>query len=198
IRVEYRLPNAAQFLQAEPQASLVAGTLRWNLSQLSPQEKVVLHLRLRPGQAGTIEHTATARGDGVRVNAQAQTVVQGAAGLLLVVVDSEDPILVGQDTRYHIIVRNQGSAPATNIRLHVEIPAELALTRVQGPSDHKRVGQTLLFEPLHLPPNTDRVYRVHVRALKPGLVRLRVEMTADPLSAGPVRAEESTTIVNGP
>ncbi|MCS7167773.1 MAG: hypothetical protein RMI91_10585 [Gemmatales bacterium] len=198
IQVEYLRPSAADVVQVEPPASITARAVSWTISQLRPGEKVLLQLGLRGNQPGVVEHFATARVAGSHATARAKTEIFGAASLLLVVVDSDDPILVGQDTRYQIIVRNQGSAPATNIRLKVEVPGELAITRVQGPSDHKRDGQTLLFEPLNLPANTDRMYRVYVRALKPGVVRLRVEITADPLRTGPVRAEESTTVLNGP
>ncbi|GBD36851.1 Large cysteine-rich periplasmic protein OmcB [bacterium HR36] len=197
VRVSYHLPAAASVVETQPQASRTAQVLSWTIAQLKPGEKETVILRLRLGAAGTVEHRVAAAVGAWQFREQRQTKVVGAAGLLLVVVDSDDPVLVGQDTRYHLIVRNQGSAPATNIRLRVEVPAELAITRVQGPSDHKREGQNLLFEPLHLPPNTDRIYRISVRALKPGVVRLRVEMTADQLRAGPVRAEESTTILEG-
>lgn len=196
VRVDYRLPSGVAVVESQPRASLGPAQVSWTISQLQPQDKVSLSLQLRYGQADTLQHSVTVTVGAQRFNAQAKTQVVGAAGLLLVVVDTEDPVVVGQDTRYHLIVRNQGSAAATNIRLRVEVPKEFAITRVQGPSDHKRDGQLLLFESLHLPPNTDRIYRIYVRALKPGIVRLRVEMTADQLPAGPVRAQESTTIVD--
>gem|GEM_PF-1571646 len=196
VRLEYRVPESIAVLETHPPASRTGQLLVWSTPPLRPQEKFEVGLQLRPTRTGVVNHTATARSGVILATAHANTQVLGAAGLLLVVVDTDDPVLVGQDTRYHLIVRNQGSAAATNIRLRVVVPEEFAITRVQGPSDHQRDGQKLLFEPLHLPPNTDRIYRIYVRALKPGVVRLRVEMTADQLPAGPVRAEESTTILD--
>ena len=196
VAVEYRIPSGSTVLESRPAGTVGTNVVRWTIQQLPPQEAVSFTVQLRPMQAGTVEHVVTAIAGTTVARARATTQVLGAAGLLLVVVDTDDPVLVGQDTRYHLIVRNQGSAAATNIRLRVQVPEEFAITRVQGPSDHQRDGQKILFEPLHLPPNTDRIYRIYVRALKPGVVRLRVEMTADQLPAGPVRAEESTTILD--
>jgi uncharacterized repeat protein (TIGR01451 family) len=195
--VRYQLASGLSVIETEPPASISAGNITWVLDRLAPQQQVRLRVNLRAGNVGMVEHRVSAESYAQRFTASAKTEIVGAAALLLVVVDSQDPVLVGQDCRYHLIVRNQGSAPATNIRLRVEVPAEFAITRVQGPSDHKREGQTLLFEPLHLPPNTDRIYRIYVRAVKPGVVRLRAEMVADQLRAGPVRVEESTTILDG-
>jgi len=197
VALEYRIPSGSTVLESRPAGAVGTNVVRWTISQLSPQKPASFTVQVRPMQAGTVEHAVTAIAGTSVARAQATTQVLGATGLLLVVVDTDDPVLVGQDTRYHLIVRNQGSAAATNIRLRVVVPEEFAITRVQGPSDHQRDGQKLLFEPLHLPPNTDRIYRIYVRALKPGVVRLRVEMTADQLPAGPVRAEESTTILDG-
>ncbi len=197
VAVEYRIPGGSTVLESRPAGAVATNVVRWTIQQLLPQETVSFTVQVRPMQAGTVEHAVTAIAGTTVARARATTQVLGATGLLLVVVDTDDPVLVGQDTRYHLIVRNQGSAAATNIRLRVVVPEEFAITRVQGPSDHQRDGQKLLFEPLHLPPNTDRIYRIYVRALKPGVVRLRVEMTADQLPAGPVRAEESTTILDG-
>jgi uncharacterized repeat protein (TIGR01451 family) len=144
-----------------------------------------------------VNQAEAAAGRGVRATAEARCVILGAAALLLEVVDLEDPIEIGADTQFQIIVRNQGSIPATNVRVTATVPAELAIIRVQGPVDHRKDEQTIAFEPLHMPPNSDTVFRATVRAAKPGEVRFRVAVTADQLSAGPVLEEESTTLYNG-
>jgi len=75
------------------------------------------------------------------------------------------------------------------------------LLRARGPSDNKLGGkspdggQIVLFDPLPtLAPGARAEYEVYVKALKAGEVRFKVEWTADQLTSGPVRGEESTTI----
>lgn len=189
------IPAQTGLVSASDGGKQVGSQIEWQLGTLQPGAKAALELKLRPTTAGRVVVVAEARADrGLRVTADAATVIVGEAGLLLEVVDLEDPIEVGGDTQYNIIIRNQGSAPTTNIRITAFVPPELAVSRVQGPTDHTKEEGKIVFEPLNLPPMKDTIYRVYVRALKPGDVRFRVEMTADQLPAGPLREEESTNI----
>lgn len=189
------IPSQTTFVSAGDGGKLVGSQVEWRLGTLEAGANRTLELKLRPTVAGRVVNVAEARADrGLRATAEVATLIVGEAGLLLEVVDIEDPVEVGGDTQYNIIIRNQGSRPATNIRITAIVPAEMAVSRVQGPTDHKRAENTIVFDPLDLPPMRDTIYRVFVRALKPGDVRFRVEMTADQLPAGPLREEESTTI----
>ncbi len=189
------IPAGTGLVSASDGGRQVGSQVEWQLGTLQPGAKETLELKLRPTTAGRVVILAEARADrGLRVTADAATVIVGEAGLLLEVVDLEDPVEVGGDTQYNIIIRNQGSAPTTNIRITAFVPPELAVSRVQGPTDHTKEDGKIVFEPLNLPPMKDTIYRVYVRALRAGDVRFRVEMTADQLSAGPLREEESTNI----
>lgn len=189
------IPAGTGLVSASDGGRQVGSQVEWQLGTLPPGAKETLELKLRPTTAGRVVILAEARSDrGLRVTADAATVIVGEAGLLLEVVDLEDPVEVGGDTQYNIIIRNQGSAPTTNIRITAFVPPELAVSRVQGPTDHTKEDGKIVFEPLNLPPMRDTIYRVYVRALKAGDVRFRVELTADQLPAGPLREEESTNI----
>jgi uncharacterized repeat protein (TIGR01451 family) len=154
-----------------------------------------VELTVRALESGRICNRATASaGTGITVDAEACTNFIGASGLLLEVVDTDDPVEVGAETSYVILVRNQGGAPATNVRIEAVVPEQLAITRVTGPSDSRREGQRLFFMPLTLPPRADARYVVHVRALRAGDLRFKVELNADQLPSGPVHEEESTTV----
>ena len=117
----------------------------------------------------------------------------------MVLVDTKDPVEVDSETQYEIILRAQGSAPVTNVRIATTVPPELAITRIQGPVDHVKAGQKITYELLDLPAGKDTVYRIHCRGVKAGDIRFRVELTADQLTAGPLIEEESTNVyaVNG-
>jgi uncharacterized repeat protein (TIGR01451 family) len=196
-----RLPPGTRFVSASDNGRQAGGNVQWLLGDLPAGGSRSVDLRIQATAAGEILNLADATADrGLRTTAQAKTEILGLAALLLEVVDADDPVEVGSDTRYTIIVRNQGSLPATKVQIVVTAPAELAVTRVQGPAKHEKDGQKVTFEPLTIPANADAIYRVTVRALKPGDVRFRAEMTADQLPTGKVLEEESTNIyadVNG-
>jgi uncharacterized repeat protein (TIGR01451 family) len=152
-----------------------------------------VQVTLRAQQPGTIRNRATATAGNLKQEAEAVTEFFGASALLLEVVDTNDPVEVGGETSYVILLRNQGSAPITEIRLTAQIPAELEVGRVTGPANHRIEGPTLGFEPMTLQPNGEARFVVHARAKAPGDVRFKVEVSAKELSAGTIQEEESTT-----
>ena len=58
-----------------------------------------------------------------------------------------------------------------------------------------QVGQTLTYEKASLPGGTPADVRITARAAKEGNVRIRAELTADVLKAGPLKKEASATII---
>jgi hypothetical protein len=94
-------------------------------------------------------------------------------------------------------VLNQGAVPAKDVVVVATVPDQLEVKSVDGPSASKEDGQKVSFAPITVQPRTEVVYKIMVVARKPGDVRFRVELSADPetLPSGlPVRREESTTI----
>ena len=55
--------------------------------------------------------------------------------------DTDDPVEVGGETSYIINVRNQGQVPVTNLTVIADVPAQMAVVRVTGPSDHAKDSQ---------------------------------------------------------
>jgi uncharacterized repeat protein (TIGR01451 family) len=190
-----KLPAKAAFVSASDSGRLAGTQVEWSLGTLAAGATKKVELKLRPTTAGDIVNLAEARADrGHKAMADATTSIVGEAGLLFEVVDTEDPIEVGGNTQYNIIIRNQGSVPATNIRITATVPAELAVSKVTGPTDHKKDGRKVVFEPLNLPSGQDTIYRVQVRGIKAGDARFRVELTSDQLKSGPLLEEESTNV----
>jgi uncharacterized repeat protein (TIGR01451 family) len=145
--------------------------------------------------------------EGLTAKAEACTVFKkGASAVLLRMEDTKDPIAVGEETSYVIVVLNQGEVPVTNIRIKATVPKEMEFVRATGPTEHHKgelakEGQVFLFEPVaSLAPGAKANYEVFTKALPLGGARsrdarFRVELTADQLQAGgPVREEESTML----
>jgi uncharacterized repeat protein (TIGR01451 family) len=190
-----KLPAKTAFVSASDSGRLAGTQVEWSLGTLAGGASKKITLKLRPTGTGDIVNLAEARADrGLKASAESTTTVVGEAGLLFEVVDTEDPIEVGGETQYNIIIRNQGSVPATNIRITATTPPELAVVRVTGPTDHKKDDRKVTFEPLNLPPGQDTVYRIFVRGVKPGDARFRAELTSDQLKSGPLLEEESTNV----
>jgi uncharacterized repeat protein (TIGR01451 family) len=196
LRITNRVPANAAFVSASDGGRMSEGQVEWILGGLSPGASRVLELKLRPQTAGILVNQAVAVADrGLAARAEVRTEIVGAAGVLMELVDTEDPVEIGAETVYEITVVNQGTIPATNIRIVATVPAEMAAVRVQGPTDHKTDGAQVTFAPLNLPPREQTVYRITVKALMAGDVRFRVQMSTDQLAeGGPVMEEESTTI----
>jgi uncharacterized repeat protein (TIGR01451 family) len=190
------LPAQTTFARANAGGSLANGQVHWGIGPLAPGASRTVELVLRARSPGMICPQATASAErGLAVQAQACTDFIGVGGLLLVVVDTDDPVAVGAETRYIINLRNQGTAPITNIRMEARVPEQMEIVRVQGPTNHRKEGQTIHLQPLNLAPRAEARYVVTVRAKTPGDARFKVDLWADQLTAGiPVHEEESTAI----
>jgi uncharacterized repeat protein (TIGR01451 family) len=196
------LPANTKFLSASEGGRFHANQVAWLLGTLAPGASRTVQLVLRADAAGELCTKATALADpGLKADGEACTVFQGAPAMHCGVVDRNDPIPVGGTTSYVILVWNQGQLPVTNIRIKAVVPREMALVRAKGPADNKlgeqtKEGQIVLYDPLaSLEPGGKREYEVYVKAVRPGDVRFKVEMTADQLKpGGPVHREESTRI----
>lgn len=189
------VPAEATFVSASNDGRLENNQVRWQIGGLAAGESRSVDVVLRARKAGRVCNRATAAADrGLTAQAEACTEFVGESGLLLEVVDSDDPVEVGGETSYIILIRNQGSVPATRVVINAQVPEQFAVTRVTGPADHRREGGRVVFEPITLDPQNTARFVIYVKAGRPGDVRFKVDLTADQLTSGPVHEEESTTI----
>jgi uncharacterized repeat protein (TIGR01451 family) len=189
-------------VKASAGGQLVGDTVQWSVGILDPGMSKTVQVTLLAKAAGDVRNQAAAgTGGAPAARAEAVTRFKGVSALLVEVVDTDDPVEVGNETSYVINVKNQGMVPATNIQITALIPPEMALTRAKGPADNRlgaatKEGQVLIFEPLKtLAVGATANYQVFVKATQPGDVRFKVDVTADQLKeGGPVHEEESTYI----
>jgi uncharacterized repeat protein (TIGR01451 family) len=199
--VTFTLADKAQFVMASDKGEFLAGKVAWVLGTLRPGESRTVAVEVRATATGELCHKAAALADrGISDQTEVCTAFAGFSGLLLEMVDRDDPIEVGGQTSYPINIKNQGEAPLTNLRIRAIIPDGMMLRRAAGPTDHRvgeRLprGQVLQFEPLaKLEPGESKTYEVFVQSNRPGDLRFRVEVNADQLKSGPVIEEESTRV----
>lgn len=197
LRLRCGVPASFEFLEADHGGRFDASgnTINWFLGQLNPGEEIELQCNLRAMDKGEFPIAAQAVAErGLSANVQHSTVVEGIAAILLEVVDVDDPVEVGTDTFYEILITNQGTNFATNVQIIGEAPEGIAILGGKGPTNGRIEGQTIRFAPLpRLAPRADAIYRVMVRGGKAGDFRMKVQATADTLDE-PVMELESTKV----
>jgi uncharacterized repeat protein (TIGR01451 family) len=183
--VEDIIPAGATFVSATEGGAVQGNAVVWNLGTLAPGATRKMSLTVRTGGAGQLKNTARAKAYcAADANAEAMVMLEGIPAVLLEVVDEPDPVQLGQETTYIIVVTNQGSADGTNIRIacmfepEMQFMAGSGITPVAGAA---AAGATsITFEPLaRLAPKARAEWRVRVKALKEGDVRFKVTMNAD-------------------
>ena len=196
--VQDTLPSGFTFESANPPGNHTPKTndVSWNLGTIAPGESKTLRVTGRAvsqGQQCNIATVQTARG--LQDRAEACTTVKGIAALLLEVMDNPDPVEIGTQTTFSIVVTNQGTANATNIKISATIPDGMEYVSSTGSTARLvLVGKRVDFDPVPiLKPKDSLTFTITVKGVQPGDLRFRVEMNADQLT-GPVLEEESTQL----
>jgi len=191
--IEDSIPEGVTSIEASEGAKLSGSKLVWELGTLAPGTYKNVRVSYMPTQAGTLTNNAIATAYcSEAVTAFVKTLVTGISAVSLEVVDIVDPVRIGTRTTYVISVTNQGSAPATNIRIACILENNVQYVSSAGATAGSIEGQIVKFFPLSsLEPKAKAVWRVVVAAVKPGDVRFKVVMNVDQLTR-PVEETEST------
>jgi len=192
--VEDTIPPGVASIKATAGALLTPSrTVVWKLGVLAPDETKSLRVSYVPNQVGTIMDKTTATAYCAEaVTASAETTVAGIAGVMLEVIDIEDPVEIGTSTTYTITVTNQGSAPATGIDVTCFLEESVRYISSTGATSGLLEGNMLKFAILDsLAPKTKAVWRVVVQALEPTDSLFKVIMNTEQLSR-PVQETEAT------
>ena len=195
VRVSHKVPDGFQFVSADKGGKYEASqkTVHWFLGKVDPNQTLQLNCELTPTALGDFRHLVSVNSDsGVEARAQLATRVEGTASLDTSIVDLDDPVEIGSEAAWEVRVRNDGSKAAANLSVACELPAGVELLTAKGPTESVADGKTLLFKSLpQLAPGQQAIYRVHVRGMTEGTLRLRARITSDALDQ-PVSIEEAT------
>ena len=188
------VPPQNQLLRASG-ARIDGNTATWNTSLAAGQSKsfelVVLGL-----EGGTYCNQVRADADTYNLSAsdEACTEWRGYPALLIEVIDTEDPLLVGEQTTYVIQITNQGTARDTNVTLDIALPANLEVVSASGATQGSISGKNVTFAPYAVLEAKEIIeYRVVVEATAEGDSRFRANMDSD-LLRNPVPEEEATQV----
>lgn len=169
-------------------------TVRWNLGSLAVNATKDISVKVTALDAGDV--AAQVMASGVCCDAQsakAAAVVKGIPALLLEVVDISDPIEVGAEQTYQIVVTNQGTADATGINVVATLEEMEYISSSGATSGQASGADVVLGTVARLGAKNKASWNVKVRTKKAGDIRFHVKMTSDQLGR-PVNETESTYV----
>ena len=192
--VEAVVPTGAKFISATESGVLRGNNVVWNLQTLPTKGIRTLAMTFEPTTMGKFEAIATAKAYcATPARDTVMVAVTGIPALLLEVTDLTDPIEVGSEVVYEIVITNQGSAPATNVRIAAVLEENQVYASAFG-GNARSVGNAVTFDPVaNIPPQGKVTLTLAVKCVKEGDTRFKISMTADQV-VRPVEETESTHI----
>jgi uncharacterized repeat protein (TIGR01451 family) len=168
----------------------------WNVGTLQTGESKSVNLGLRASVPGVTVNNVIARSaEGLSDNAQAETLWRGFPAVLVEMVDSPDPLLVGESTTYTLKVTNQGTAADQDVSIVIRFPSQVTPTAAAGVTAGTIAGNTVTFAPLaSIGPKQVATWTVKAAATSVGDARVTAEVTTKLLKGRPVAEVEATQV----
>jgi uncharacterized repeat protein (TIGR01451 family) len=167
------LPAQSTLIAASPQpVDINARPLRFVLGTLASGQSVQISVTITASEAGSIRNEAVVsatENDSNPANNSAAvvTVVTAEANLSLELSDAPDPVTVGQEIVYSLLVTNNGPSPATGVQLSNTLPAGVTfLAATPVPTVN---GRQLNFNLNGLAVGATQRITIRVRANTPGV-----------------------------
>lgn len=186
------VPVGTQFVRTDGAGQFSGGRVSWRLGTIAPGESRTVHVQLTCSDRGIVQNTAVARAYCAEGTASAKMEIRGIPAILLEVVDLDDPVEVGAEVTYEIVVTNQGSSDGTNIEVQCTLPSEEQFVSATGPAKARPDGQNVVFDRVPiLRPKAKLTYRVVVKTIHDGDLRFGASLKSDQTDT-PVTETEST------
>ena len=194
LKVEDNAPSATTIVSAQNAAATTSTKATWNIPALAPGATESYKVVLTSHTPGVHKNCATVYSKSASKKACQDTLWEGFAALLFEVIDTEDPLQIGEKTTYIIRVTNQGTKEDKNITVTAAFPKEIKPLAVSGSSKGKVVGQKVTFEPYKiLPAKQSITLKIESQGAAIGDGRTKFNLTSD-LIKKPVVEEESTHV----
>jgi uncharacterized repeat protein (TIGR01451 family) len=197
--MQARIPNGWEFLSANHLGTYMKEnqTVVWKLEELGPAATAEAELVLVPKEIGNFAMSYSAVADSCQtVNGTKNLSVEGIAALMFQVVDSNDPVQIGEDTKYTVEVVNQGSKPAEDVQVTINVPSGLQIVSSEETARSVNLddGAQIVFQPISsLAPKATKVYRFTLRGVTSGDQRVVLKLSSREFQT-PIIKEESTRV----
>lgn len=187
-------PSATSIVAA-PGANINGKQAVWKLRELKAGEKVTFNLTLTTCTPGFfVNRVNVTNCEACNSCCEFGTQWKGRPAYDICLESSENPICVGETTRYKIVVTNKGQEYDSNVNIVANFPAELVPLDASGPTDGKINGQTVTFAPFaNIAPRQTLEYYITVKANGRGDLRPKVQVSSDFIK-NPITEEESLIV----
>ncbi|AAP98508.1 60K cysteine-rich outer membrane protein precursor [Chlamydia pneumoniae TW-183] len=195
--IQDTLPSGVTVLEA-PGGEICCNKVVWRIKEMCPGETLQFKLVVKaqvPGRfINQVAVTSESNCGTCTSCAETTTHWKGLAATHMCVLDTNDPICVGENTVYRICVTNRGSAEDTNVSLILKFSKELQPIASSGPTKGTISGNTVVFDALPKLGSKESVeFSVTLKGIAPGDARGEAILSSDTLTS-PVSDTENTHV----
>lgn len=166
---------------------------QWIVPILQPNESRQFEAVVRCTQGGRVAHQVSAVYRGLSQGTETATDFDAVAALQSEFRTTHHAVELNGEVQYTLVVQNLGSAPASNVRPAIMLPAELKVVK-SSPAAATDGGRAS-FDAATVPPGGRLVCTVTAKAVQTAVdARVVGEVAADALTAGALRKQEIVTI----
>jgi len=190
------LPELLSYKSSVPAGTVAGGRISWNLGTLSIGETKEIVAILGGVKSGTAVNTATVTTrEGVTSTDSLTITILGAPGAHMSLIDSNDPVAVGDEFTYTIKVLNQSEGNNLhNMTVVGLVPGETVYVSADGPTPFTVVGQEVRFGGVaELKPGDTVEFHIKVKATAAGPSVFNATMRWDEFGE-PIVNQEGTTV----
>jgi len=191
------LPELLSYKSSVPVAGTVTGSqISWNLGTLNIGQTKEIVVILAGNKSGTAVNTATVTTrEGVTATDSLTITVLGAPGAHMSLIDSSDPVAVGEQFTYTIKVLNQSEGNSLhNMTIVGVLPVETVYVSADGVTAFTVAGQEVHFGPVaELKPGATVEFHIQVKATATGAAVFNATMRWDEFGE-PIVNQEGTTV----
>ena len=195
VTITDNIPAEMSYVSSDSNGQEVDGVVTWSIGDLETGQSVAVTVTLRGDSVGEVINTANVTSaEGATADAVANVSILAASAAHVSIIDSVDPMGVGEEGSYTVNIRNQGENSAlTNVRLTVTIPSQFTI--VSAPSGSISGGTVTYAAIPSLAAGEEQAFTITVQADAEGDVVASATLRYDEFSQ-PITAQEGTTIVD--
>ncbi|MFO8156226.1 MAG: hypothetical protein R6U87_09525, partial [Thiohalospira sp.] len=190
------LPALLSYESSEPSGSVAGNEISWDLGTLNIGETKQVVVILGGVDSGTAINSATVTSkEGATATDTLPITVLGAPGAHMSLIDSSDPVAVGDELTYTIKVLNQSEGNSLhNMTVVGLIPPEMTYLGADGATTFTIAGQEVRFRAVdELNPGETVEFHIRVKATGAGPAVFNATMRWDEFGE-PIVNQEGTTV----
>lgn len=201
ISVFESIPSGMKFISASANGQFdpVRKVVQWNIPQLAASDMQVLSIELESTEVGKMISTVQVVIDNsskFSANLQSETTIIGQPLLKVETSELQGPLEIGEKMVMQVQLKNQGSAPATNVEFRVKIPRELVFLSAKGPLRYKQAGSYIIFGPApELSAKAALNFELSLAAQNKGDARVLVQVQSKQMQK-PLSKEEAVPVLD--